>query len=120
MMHTSTSEKGKQIAERRKKELEKDNENLVYDEKHKVYYHKWGIPSNTVGTMSSPNFKTLPGDQGVIDATAAIRPKIIRPLSALTMKKSHYNSKTRPASASSFVLTFHNFSPSIVVNKSPN
>lgn len=114
LMHVSTSEKGKHLID----EIKRDHteQNLVYDEENKLYHHKWAIPSNTVGTMSSPNFRTIPGDNGVQDATAAIRPKIVRPLSALSVKKPHYNLKHRPASASSFVFTFHNFTPSIVVN----
>lgn len=115
LMQVSTSEKGKNLADQVKKEFV-DN-NLVYDEENKVYHHKWAIPSNTVGTMSSPNFRVIPGDNGVQDATAAIRPNIIRPLSALSVKKPHYNQRKRPASASSFVFTFHNFTPSIVVNR---
>lgn len=110
MMKASTSEKGKSIV----KDL-----NVNFDTRNQLYYHKWDIPANTVGTMSSPNFRVMPGDLGVQDATLAIRPKIVRPLSALSIKKTHYNAKPRPASASSFVFTFHHYTPSIVVDKKP-
>lgn len=111
LMKASTSEKGKTIAQ-----------DIVtnYDPDNKLYYHKWEIPANTVGTMSSPNFKVMPGDLGVQDATLAIRPKIVRPLSALSIKRTHYNNKPRPASASSFVFTFHHFTPSVVIDKKPD
>lgn len=110
LMRVSTTEKGKTIV----KDL-----NTNFDEENKLFYHKWEIPTNTVGTMSSPNFRVMPGDLGVQDATLAIRPKIIRPLSALSIKRTHYNAKPRPASASSFVFTFHHFTPSVVVDKKP-
>ena len=111
LMKTSTSEKGKSIVSKM---------NVNYDPENNLYYHKWDIPANTVGTMSHPNLKLFPGDGGAEDATLAVRPKLIRPLSALSMKKSHYNNKPRPASASNFVLTMHNFTPSIVVDKRPD
>lgn len=110
LMKASTSEKGKTLVQ---------DQLTNYDPDNKLYYHKWEIPANTVGTMSSPNFKVMPGDLGVQDATLAIRPKIVRPLSALSIKRSHYNVKPRPASASSFVFTFHHFTPSVVVDKQP-
>lgn len=111
LMRASTSEKGRLIA----KDLHTN-----YDPENELYYHKWEIPANTVGTMSSPNIKVIPGDLGAQDATLAIRPKIVRPLSALSVKKSHYNNnKQRPASASSFVFTLHHFTPSVVVDKKP-
>lgn len=111
MMKASTSEKGKSLV----KDLLTN-----YDPENRLYYHKWEIPANTVGTMSSPNLKVMPGDQGVQDAALAIRPKIVRPLSALTIKRTHYNAKPRPASASNFVFTFHHFTPSVVVDKKPD
>ena len=109
-MKVSTSEKGKTIV---------NDLHTNYDADNKLFYHKWEIPANTVGTMSSPNFKVIPGDLGVHDATLAIRPSIVRPLSALTIKRTHYNSKPRPASASNFVFTFHHFTPSVLVDKKP-
>ena len=90
-----------------------------FDPENKLYFHKWEVPAHTVGTISSPNIKLNPqpnepmGDPGLV-----VKPRIVRPLSALSINKNHFNLK-RPKSASSFVLTLHNFTPSVVLN-TPN
>lgn len=90
-------------------------DHLNFDPENKLYYHKWEVPANTLGTMSTPYLKVDPQDREPIgDPGLVVKPKIMRPLSALSVKKNHYNMQ-RPKSASSFVLTLHNFKPSIVV-----
>lgn len=111
LMKQSTSESGQKVF---------NYDHLNFDAENKLYYHKWEVPANTVGTMSSPNFQVDPqGNEPVADPGLVVKPKIIRPLSALSVKKNHY-SQQRPKSANSFVLTLHNFKPSIVVDHAPS
>jgi hypothetical protein len=108
LMKETTSENGKILFKKEK---------AHYDEKNKVWHHTTPVPANTLGTMSSPLIKLEGKPEDPIDPTTTVRPRLIRPLSSLTVKKNHFNSRSRPQSPSSFVLTFHNFTPSMVVGQ---
>ncbi len=111
LMKQSTSDTGQKIHK---------YDHLNFDPENKLYYHKWEVPANTMGTMSTPHLLVQAQDkEPMADPGLVIKPRIMRPLSALSVKKQHYNLQ-RPKSASSFVLTLHNFKPSIVVDNPVN
>lgn len=111
MMKKSTSEKGMRLLK---------DDRLNFDKDNKLLYHKWEVPSNMVGTMSSNQIVITPGiGESVGNPLPAARPKLVRPLSSLSQKPPRYLSqaKSRPTSASSHIFTFQHFNPTVIVGQ---
>jgi hypothetical protein len=100
------------------------NDKINFDPQNRLWYHKWETPANTIGTMSSAHFQVAQAG-AFPDASEAVRPKLIRPLSAASFKPSsrlqiarstgNLQNPQRPRSASNFVFSFHHFAPSTVL-----
>src|SRR3990167_684577 len=102
-----------------------ENDKINFDPANNLWYHKWETPANTIGTMSSAQFQVA--QAGTFpDASEAVRPKLIRPMSAASFKPSSrlqmakstgnlHGKPQRPRSASNFVFSFHHFAPSTVL-----
>jgi hypothetical protein len=99
LMKEATSEKGK---------FHFADDRLKFDADNKLFHHKWHVPSNTIGTTSaSPsNQMQLNKDYDPHDALSVARPKISRPLSAMSLSKPNLRNLSRPSSASNLFITF--------------
>lgn len=103
LMAETTSSKGK---------FHFSNDRIQFDPENKLYHHKWEVPSNTVGTMSSnPNMQIgLGPEDNPEDVAVSSRPRLTRPVSALVLNKPNLKGvKNRPNSASSLIFTFGSF-----------